>query len=271
MLRFIRNLTGIPFSITLHAADIYAEPHSTLKTCQDAAFFITISQYNKTYLVKEVGLPEKRIHVVHCGVDPDLFSPTEMDDKKFPLILSVGRLTEKKGFDLLVSAFKLLADRGVKFKAKIVGDGPLMKNLSAAVNNAALTHRVELAGAMSHGQVIKEIHRCDLFVLACRQATSGDIDGIPVVLMEAMAAGKPVVSTIISGIPELVRPGCGLLCRPEDPAAIAQAMHQILESQDRATQMGQSGRALIKRSFSKEKQISGLVNLIKQEQKKDKL
>ncbi len=266
-LRFIKRLTGIPFSVTLHAADIYSEICSLAEAAEDAKFIITISEYNKHYLVDNLGMNPEKIHVVHCGVksstftgSPDCFS--KIQENNPPLILSIGRLTQKKGFDLFIRALKHLKKCGIAFKARIIGDGPLMSELRAQIKESDLEGMVDLAGAMPHELVMAAVKECNLFVLACRRAENGDIDGIPVVLMEAMAASKPVISTSLSGIPELVQPGTGLLVPPEDPEKLARAMVTILGNLEKASKMGQKARKVVEQSFSIQGQVQRLIHLI---------
>ena len=266
-LRFIKRLTGISFSVSLHAADIYSEICSLAEAAEDAKFIITISEYNKHYLVNNLGMNPKKIHVVHCGVKSSTFSGSpacfsKTQEKNSPLILSIGRLTQKKGFDLFLKALKRLKKCGVAFKARIIGDGPLMSELRAQIKESGLEGVVDLAGAMPHESVMAAIRECHLFVLACRRADNGDIDGIPVVLMEAMAASKPVISTSLSGIPELVQPGTGLLVLPEDPEKLAQAMVTVLGNLENANIMGQKARQVVEQSFSIQGQVQRLIHLI---------
>ena len=266
-LRFIKRLTGISFSVTLHAADIYSEVRCMAEAAKEAAFLITISRHNKGYLVHEVGVDPWKLHVVHCGVERKILSGStgffsDTDENRVPVILSAGRMTEKKGFDLFIAALKLLHDRGISFEAKIIGDGPLMPDIKRRIETSALKGQVELPGALPHEAVLTAIHNCCLFVLACRRAENGDIDGIPVVLMEAMAAAKPVVSTSLSGIPELVQPGTGLLVPPESPEKLADAMAALLKDREEAGKMGQKGQQVVAHSFSIQGQVERLVTLI---------
>jgi len=266
-LSFIKQLTGIPFSVTLHAADIYSEICGMTEAAEDAAFLITISEYNKHYLVNNLGIDSKKIHVVHCGVNTDARpvphgSLSENQGNNLPFILSIGRLTQKKGFDLFLEALKRLKENGVAFKARIIGDGPLMPELRAQIKASGLEQMVDLPGAMPHESVMAAVRDCHLFVLACRRAKNGDIDGIPVVLMEAMAAAKPVISTSLSGIPELVQPGTGLLVPPEDPEKLTRAMVTVLENRENAHKMGRKARQVVEQSFSIQGQVQRLIHLI---------
>jgi len=263
LLCFIKELTGIPFSITLHAADIYSEVHPLEKSLNNAAFFATISQYNRQYLIEQMRMDPESIHVIHCGVSPVARLPYQARGDQSGLILSVGRMTDKKGFDLLIRAVGQLNAKGLKVKAKIIGDGPLRQKLEKLITELSLDRQIELTGSMDHGAVMEAIQDCDLFVLPCRQAENGDMDGIPVVLMEAMAAGKPVVSTAISGIPELVQPGTGILVEPENCDELSLAVEEILEDGKKAFTMGQKGRLIVQERFSIRGQAERIVHLIR--------
>ena len=267
-LRFIKALTGIPFSVTLHAADIYSEPHDLAHVADQAAFLTTISAYNKQYLIHEKGLPPEKIHVVHCGVKPEDFSPLPVSkkNKTLPVILSIGRMTEKKSFDVFIKALDIMLKNKFEFQARIIGDGPLMPDIKKQILAAGLESKVDLAGSLPHAAVAAEIAQCDFFVLACRRAANGDIDGIPVVLMEAMAAAKPVISTTLSGIPELIRPGAGLRVPPENPVQLAKAMEFYLTKTDTANKMGRQGREIVEQAFTINEQVKGLLFLIQKHQ-----
>jgi colanic acid/amylovoran biosynthesis glycosyltransferase len=216
-LRFVRDVTGISYSLTVHAADIFSEVYRLGEALDEAAFVVTISDFNRRFLAERYGLDPAKCHVIHCGVETENFAGgTPPLDGGTPAILSIGRMVEKKGFDTLIRAAGELARSGADFDLKIVGDGPLRDDLVRLRGELGLEASVHFLGSLPHEAVRREIADCDLFVLACRPAPNGDMDGIPVVLMEAMAAGRPVVSTRISGIPELVGPEVGLLVHPED-------------------------------------------------------
>jgi glycosyltransferase involved in cell wall biosynthesis len=263
LLCFIKELTGIPFSITLHAADIYSEVYPMEKSGNNAAFLVTISQYNRQYLIEQMLMDPKIIHVVHCGVSPVARLPYKPREDQSLLILSVGRMTDKKGFDLLIRAVGQLHAKGLKVTAKIIGDGPLRPKLEKLISQLSLDRQIELPGSLDHGAVMEAVQDCDLFVLPCRQAENGDIDGIPVVLMEAMAAGKPVVSTALSGIPELVQPGAGILVEPENSDQLSIAMETILGDGKKAFAMGQKGRLIVQNEFSIQGQAERIAHLIR--------
>ena len=167
-----------------------------------------------------------------------------------PLILSVGRLVEKKGFPDLLAACARLKQAGQQFRCTIYGEGPLHGPLSALIERLALADCVTLAGERGQAELIPIFQRADIFALAPFVTEDGDRDGIPNVLVEAMACGLPVVSTAVAGIPELVRHGeNGLMVAPRDVHALADALATLLGDRSRREQMGANARATVVAHF----------------------
>lgn len=246
-------LSGLPFSFTAHAFDIFLAPHRLEEKMHAARFVVTVSEYNRRYLLEHWKVPAEKIHVIHPGVDMDRFSPdqrTPAGDGRFH-IFSVGRLVDKKGYADLVSACGLLADKGVDFECTIVGEGPERAKLESAIVGHGLEDRVSLVGAMPQEQFIPVLRRADVFALPCVIAQNGDRDAMPLALEEAMAMGLPVVSTRVVGIPELVRDGAGLLVPPRSPSDLAQALEQVYRAGvEGGVTMGQRGRAIVEQHFN---------------------
>lgn len=226
---YASGLSGVPFSFTAHANDLFDNAWLLTQKTARARFAVAISEYNKRFLVARGARPEA-VHVVHCGVDARRWAaPERRPPTAVPRIGALGRMVEKKGFEDLVRACALLRDRGRAFALEIVGGGPLEPRVAALLRDRRLEARVALLGARSHDEVVRWLPTLDLFVLACRRDARGDQDGIPVALMEAMAAGVPVVSTRLSGIPELVEDGrSGWLAEPGDPSGLADAIAAAL-------------------------------------------
>ena len=231
---------NIPYSFTTHAKDLYLTPKKVMRRrISSAKFVLTCTRHNLQYL-RSFARPEdlSKIHLVYHGIDLAEFTlpPTAGEigvnggnDGDAPLVLSVGRLVPKKGMADLISAFHLLMRRGVRFRSVIVGEGPLREQLEAQIGEQGLRDRVMLAGAMAHDRLVGLYEQASVFALAPHITQDGDRDGIPNVLAEAMAARVPVVSTSVSGIPELVEDGrTGLLVHPRDPEALADAMERLL-------------------------------------------
>jgi glycosyltransferase involved in cell wall biosynthesis len=180
------------------------------------------------------------------------------------MILSTGRLIEKKGHRYLIEACRILEESGFSnFLCKIIGDGPLKDELCLLVSRLELGEKILLLGSLSQDEVFKNLKKADLFVLPCIAARNGDMDGIPVSLMEAMACGKPVISTNISGIPELVKEGAGVLVPPGDSKAIADAIREVicLDHKERAY-MGRKGREIVLREFDLRKNVEQIKSLL---------
>ena len=235
MALIISKLTGIPFSFTAHAHDIQLDRSLLRWKIREAAFVRSISEFNRRFL----GSSEK-ISVIHVGVPvPPLPPPPEAGR-----VLCVAAHKPYKGLPDLIEACRLLRAQGVAFTCDIVGDGPQRAELERLNHD----HVVNLLGPRREDEVAKMMRDAALVVLPSVVAPDGQMEGIPVALMEAMAMGRPVVSTTISGIPELVRDG-GLLVSPGDPRALADAMRSLLDDPQRAAEMGARGRALVEREF----------------------
>jgi len=259
------RLLGIPFSFTAHANDLYANPVLLPMKIREAAFIVAISEYNRRHMVNVVGDPDiaSKVHVVHCGLDPAQFpyAPPEERSER-PIILGVGRLVEKKGFTYLIAACRHLVQAGYDFEVRIIGDGPLRASLAQAIQAAGLGGRVRLLGALPQEKVREHLRQATIFALPCVIARDGDRDGIPVALMEAMATGLPVVSTTVSGIPELVIHGeSGLLVSPGDSQALARALGRLLGDPFLRRRLGEKGREVVLRDFNIARLAAHLVGI----------
>jgi glycosyltransferase involved in cell wall biosynthesis len=253
---FASLMSGIPFSVTAHAKDLYLTPKRVLRRHIQSAMFIgTCTGYNARYLRTVIG-PEHRhkIHLVYHGIDlstfTDVRAPESADSKPPYLILSVGRLVPKKGHDDLIAACGILRNAQHDFRCMIVGAGPEQEALQGLIDRLDLGSRVTLAGPMTHAKLVTLYRKADLFALAPRIAENGDRDGIPNVIAEAMASGVPVVSTNVSGIPELVRDRqTGLLVAPGDPKALASAIARLLLDPERSARLARAARAVMEQEF----------------------
>lgn len=232
------KITGLPFSFTGHAKDLYQDdqnPAGLLRRKMLAATFVaTCTGANEAHL-REVA-PDARIRLVYHGLnddfarmldEPESNAQTQHDD--LLRIVSVGRLVPKKGHDVLLQALSILAKRAVPFEAVIAGEPDVQEpRLRSLIAELGLGPQVQLLGILTQREILDLYRRSDLFVLACRITPDGDRDGIPNVMVEAMASGLAVVSTDISGIPELITDGHnGLLVEPEQPKALANAIARI--------------------------------------------
>ena len=265
---FVSRITGIPFSFTAHAKDIYQKklnPGDLLARKLAAARFVaTCTGANFEHL--SGLLPESRtIHTIYHGLDTGVFSPSPVTPKSAttPLVVSVGRLVEKKGFAYLIEACVQLKQRGLKFRCAIVGEKDEQFDvLRRMIDALDLRDRVSLRGPMPQAELRDLYRQATMFVLPCQIMDDGDRDGIPNVLAEAMATGLPVVSTRISGIPELVRDGVeGILVRQRDTDALARAMEGLLREPELRAAMGIAARERICRCFDSNKTTSALRDL----------
>ena len=263
------HIMNLPFSFTGHAKDIYQtdqNPHGLLarKMCA-ARFVVTCTDANRQHL--EAIAPGRPVHVMYHGLNADfarlLVNAPAVDRPDRLRIISVGRLVEKKGFDVLVDAVALLVERGVDVTAAIAGEsGDQDDAIRGQVTAAGLDDRIDFLGTLSQADLFAEYRRSSVFALACRITNDGDRDGIPNVLMEAMAARLPVVSTAVSGIPELIDNGInGLLVAPEDAEALADAIWRLAKDPALTERLAQAGAATIAQHFDGEalaRQMAGL-------------
>jgi len=228
---YAATLAGVDYSVTAHANDLFQRGWLLQEKVERAKFFITISEYNRQFLIAQ-GADGNKITVLHCGVDPDQFSLREgFIPSNIPKIGVVARLVEKKGIDHLINAVVHLKKKAKPYQLAIVGDGPLLDEYQALANSLGLNSKeVSFLGAIDHQEIASFIKSLDVFVLPCQKDSAGDMDGIPVVLMEAMLSGVPVISTVVSGIPELVMHSeTGLLAETANVALLADCIQLSID------------------------------------------
>jgi glycosyltransferase involved in cell wall biosynthesis len=255
--RLTHRLSGIPYTFTAHAKDIYlSDPKAFRGKLMESRAVVTCTEYNRSYLLKQFGsLAGHKIHRIYHGLDTSQFGfhPRQTIENGEPIILSVARLVEKKGLEDLIAAADILRRRGRVFRVEIIGSGPQREALRAQAKEMGLADRVRLAGAQTHDAVCLAYQRASIFVLPCVVASNGDRDGIPNVLLEAMASGVPVISTPVSGIPEIIDPGVnGLLVPPHDPESLADAIDGLLASPELCERLARAARTKLEASFSLE-------------------
>jgi glycosyltransferase involved in cell wall biosynthesis len=250
---FTRRLTGVPFSFTAHARDLYGLPVGSLAVrAREANAIVTCCRANVAHLRAILPEPARsRVHLVHHGVDLDAFTaPRRSHRNDVPLVLSVGRLVEKKGFPDLIRACAKLEAAGCHFRCVIYGDGPLRDELVRLRDGLGLAAHVTFAGKQSQRGLVSEFQRADVFALTPHVTDDGDRDGVPNVVAEAMACAVPVVSTSVGGVPDLVRHGeNGLLAAPHDVDAIAGNLEALLADTPRCRRLGRAARRTVEEAF----------------------
>ena len=263
---FAARLTGLKYSFSAHAKDIYLQEHDFLREKIRRAFFVTTcTEYNKNYL-QEVAAPRGVVLRCYHGLDLDAFSlPVKPECEAAPRLLSIGRFVPKKGFPVLIRALHALRQQGQAFHCDLIGGGELKEELKALIAALDLQECVHLHGAMAQHELFDYYRRADLFTLACEVQSDGDRDGIPTVIVEAMAMGLPVVSTNISGIPECVEDGVtGILVAEKDSAALASGIAALLRDAERARQYGRAGRLKVERDYDALRNVERIGNALRQ-------
>jgi glycosyltransferase involved in cell wall biosynthesis len=258
-----RKISGQRYSLTGHAKDIYTTlPENLLMRCRDAEFVTTCTDANRKHLVEEIGLPASRVWLCRHGVDLDRFSADRSDPQK-GRILSIGRLVPKKGFDVLVRACGELRRGGIGFELRIIGGGPLRDELLALAHDEGIADVVHLLGSMSQAEVAAELAAAEVFALSPVVMPNGDRDGIPNVVMEAMAAGVPVVASAVSGIPEAVADGVnGRLVAPRRPDLLADALAELLCDAPQRARLAAAGRRFVGEECSWPRAVGPLQELL---------
>ena len=253
--QLVHLLTGLPFSFTAHARDLYQiPPAALLERIAAAQLVVTCCSANLDYLrsVTPARLWGK-FHLIHHGVNLSLFQPPREPPPRTspPLILAVGRLVAKKGFADLIHACALLKGAGYTFRCLIYGEGPLHAELTAQITHLGLTQEVALAGACTQQELVAMMQQATLFALTPYVTEDGDRDGVPNVLVEAMACGLPVVSTTIGGVPELVTHAVnGLLAPPHDREAIAANLALLLADDPLRERLGRAAHVTVTQFFN---------------------
>jgi glycosyltransferase involved in cell wall biosynthesis len=242
---------GISFSFTGHANDLF--PNRTLlkEKLERAIFTNCISHWHRAFYQDIVAKPDADYPIVRCGVDTRLYEATPAPNTEQLQILSVGRLVEKKGFDVLINAVGEIAKaNGPKMRVTIAGGGPDEEMLRELVKALPPTAEVELLGDTDNDRVMELMTTVDVFALPCRVASSGDRDGIPVVLMEAMARGRCVISGDLETIRELIEDGIsGVMIPPGDQSTLEKVLVELANNRDRVDTLGRAARQRIEDEF----------------------
>lgn len=264
----INKLTGITYSVTVHAHDIFVN-HAMLETKLNGAIrIVAISEYNKNYLMKLLGqhIGEKT-EVIHCGIEPKCYqfkNHRKVEDNIFEVV-TVGSLQPYKGQVHLIQACAILQENGLEFKCKIIGGGELSTRLQKLVSRLSLEGRVELTGPKTQNEVADMLTHANCYIQPSVITDTGKMDGIPVAIMEAMASGVPVVATSISGIPELVKDGeTGWLVSPGDARELAESIAHIFNHPKEAWARTRKAHDLILSDFELNANVKELSHLFRQ-------
>lgn len=252
---FAAELAEISFSFTAHAIDLFTyrgRRRQLARKLEAAAFAVTVSDYNMEFLRAVAPAAKQKLVLVRNGIDLSRFRPASPPARQLPRILCVARLVEKKGIAVLIEACRLLRQRGVGFECEIVGEGPLRTSLEAQIRRSGLSTQVRLLGSARQEEVQAHYRAAHCFALPCVIARDGDRDGLPTSLVEAMACELPVVTTPVTGIPELLHDNQnGLLVPPGDAEALAGALARILADPALSIQLGKHARAAVAERFDR--------------------
>lgn len=260
----VHRLAGIPYSFTAHGSDLHVDRTMLPAKVAEAAFVVTISGDNRALIEATAGdAASGKVEVIHCGVDPAAFRAPDRDAAGPLRIVAVGTLHEVKGQVHLIEACRRLAERGIDFTCRFVGDGPDREALATRIDRHGLGDRVTLAGRMTSDTVAEELARSNVLVAPSVPTRSGKREGIPIVLMEAMAARLPVVASRLSGIPELVTDEVsGLLVPAGDDAALADALERLAGDPALRARLGTAGRETVLRDFDVDRNAAALASRI---------
>jgi glycosyltransferase involved in cell wall biosynthesis len=248
------DILGIKYSVTVHAVGLFTRNRNNIRRQMTrAARIVTISRYHREKILELCPeIPPEHVSIIHCGLETERFVPARTNDatSRAPRVLSIGRLVQKKGFEYLIDACAVLEERGVPFECVIIGEGPSRSSLAKRASDLGVEKRVTLLGAMEQPEILENYHRSDLFVLPNVMADDGNRDGLPVVLMEAMSCGLPVVTTRMTGTTDLVEDGItGVLVPEKDVGALVASLEGLMANENRRNELGQSGRRKVMREF----------------------
>ncbi|MGI8924114.1 MAG: glycosyltransferase [Fimbriimonadales bacterium] len=250
--RLASKFTGIPYTFTAHAKDIFHEtvdPEDLSRKIADASAVVTVSDFNLDHLNETFGKTAINVKRIYNGIDLDRF-PYSAPEDRAPTIVSVGRLVEKKGLSDLVDACSILKGRGVDFSCRIVGTGELEQPLREQILSLNLGDWVSLDGPRPQGEVAELVQSASVLAAPCVVGRDGNRDGLPTVLLEAMALGTPCVSTDVTGIPEVVRHGeTGSIVGQHRPQELADSLADLLARPKLRMDLAAAARRLIEEEF----------------------
>ena len=256
------RLTGLPFTFTARAWDIYPPDALIREKIAEAEFVRSETDANIRHLMALSGAPAEKFRLTYNGVP--LAAKTEAAVAMIAPVklLAIGRFVAKKGFDQLIRAARLLKDRGIDVTVTFAGDGPLGDELKRLTGELGLGDRIAFPGYVSYDRVGELFEAADMVVMPCVIAASDDRDGIPTVILEALLYRLPVVSTAVSGIPELIENELtGMLVPERDPEALAEAIARLAANRDFALTLAETGRARVRERFDAERNHRRILDL----------
>ena len=257
------RITALPYSFTVHGKSLFINPFLVKEKVRGAKFVASISEFNKKYMVKKFNLKEfeEKIKIIHCGVSIKQLRKSKAEGQgKFLRILTVSRLAEKKGIDDILHSLRILKDLGVKYQYKIIGGGPYQQSLIKLVNKLGVSENVVFLGPTSTETVFKELSTADIFLLTPKSKKTEIEEGIPVVMMEAGLAGLPVISSRLSGIPELIdHEQNGLLINQGDYKNLANLILGLREKPGERKRLGNNLRKKVLDEFNLQKNVKVLL------------
>jgi colanic acid/amylovoran biosynthesis glycosyltransferase len=260
----VKALAGVPFSFTAHAHDIQIRQLGLSWKCSQASFVVTISEFNREFMIAAVGdTLGRKIEVIRCGVDVEDFR-TRPSTRSDPFtIICVAALQERKGHQFLLEACRAIRYQVPGLRCVLVGDGPTKRALEALIRNLDLAETVSMLGWRPHHETLDLVRGADVMVLPSTRIANGSMEGIPVALIEGMAAGLPVIGTRLSGIPELIDDGTtGLLVAERDAMALADAIVRLAGDAALRKRLGAAARKRVQEEYSRRTNVGHLVQLI---------
>ena len=263
----LSKMLDVPFTLMAHANDIFLNPNvkSLREKFENASAIMTPSHYNREYLYSLTGIDNDKIHIIRACPNIDKFKDFKMTEGKLrnePTILSISRLVEKKGIKYGILAIKDLVKEYPGIVYKIVGSGMLERELKMLITSLNLENNVKIIGNLDNDILIKDLSNATIFILPCIKAKNGDMDGIPVSLMEAMYFQVPTISTRVSGIPELIENNeDGLLVDAHNVKQLSDAIRTLLTNRDLRIELGNNGRIKVENNFNIHKEVNRLVEI----------
>ncbi|HEX9638340.1 MAG TPA: glycosyltransferase [Acidobacteriota bacterium] len=264
------RLLGIQFSFTAHAKDIFhraCRPRILKALIRHAVQVITISDFNIRHLARldPAALRSHKLVRIYNGIDLRRFSPPQRLEPSDPAsILAIGRLVEKKGFGDLIEALGQVQRRGLQFHCQIIGKGPLEPELERAIDQNRLRSHVSLEGPLARGAIAARLRRASMLVVPSVVGRDGNREGLPTVLLEAMACAVPAVATTVTGIPEAIEDGVhGRLVPPGDPTRLAEAIGALLADAALRHRLGRAARQRAEQRFDLGRNVAELLKLWK--------